>query len=95
MYKERRDVLLRLKKRKQREDLTAACNFLMGGYKKDGARLSLKVHSLRMRDSGHQQRYRKIQLDVRKIFCTMKVAEYQNRLLKQFVVSPSLEILKA
>lgn len=65
-----------------------------GRLQKRWTRLFLKVHSLRMRDSGHKQQYRKIQLDVTNFFCTMKVAEYQNRLLKQFVVSPSLGILK-
>lgn len=91
---ERRAALFRLKKRKQRRDLIAACSYLMGGYKEDRARFFLNIHSLRTRDSGYKQQYGKIQLEVRKFFCAMKVAEYQNRLLSQFVVSPSLEIFK-
>jgi len=55
VYEESTAVLFRLKKRKQRRDLIAAFSYLMGGYKEDGARLFLKIYSLRMRDSRHKQ----------------------------------------
>lgn len=75
--------MFRLKKRKQRGNLIAAVNYLIGLYKEDGARLFLKVQCLRMRDSEHKQQYGKF-------FCAVKMTEYQNRLLRQ--LSPSLEI---
>lgn len=53
--------------------------------KEDGDRLFLKVQCLRIRSSEHKQQYGKF-------FCAVKMAEYQNRLLRQ--LSPSLEILK-
>ncbi|KFP50507.1 hypothetical protein N323_01562, partial [Cathartes aura] len=43
---------------------------------------------------GHRLKYRKFFLHVRKTFSTVRVVRHGNRLLREAVGSPSLEILK-
>lgn len=68
-------------------------NYLIGGYREDGVSLFLEVHSNRKTGNGHKLEHGKFQLG-KKIF-TMKVVKYWNRLPKEVVVSPSLEVFKA
>jgi len=86
--------LFSLKKRRLREDLTNAYKYLKGGCQEDGARLFSVVSSDRTRDKRHKPKHRIFRLNMRKNFFTLRVTEDSNRLPREAVDSPSLEITK-
>jgi len=80
--------LFSLEKRRLTGDLRNASKYLQGGCQEDGARLFSVV------SSGHKLKQRKFRLNMRKNFFPLRVTEPWNRLPREVVESPSLEIFQ-
>ena len=86
--------LFSLEKRRLRGTLINVYKYLRGGHQDNGTSLFSVVPSERTRGNGHTLKPRNFQLNIRGHFFTVRVTEHWNRLPREAVESPPLEILK-
>jgi len=87
--------LFSLEKRRLRGDLRAAFQYLKWAYRKDGEGLFTRTHSNRTRGNGSKLNKVRFRLHIRRKFFIMWLVRHWNRLPREAVPAPSLEVFKA
>ncbi|KAJ7405958.1 hypothetical protein BTVI_67144 [Pitangus sulphuratus] len=96
-YKERLGelYLFSLEKRRLRGDLIPAFHYLKGTYKKDGGGHVTRACNDRTRGNGFNVKEDRFRLEITRKFYTVTVVRHWNRLPREVVDAPSLEVFKA
>ncbi|PKU49343.1 hypothetical protein llap_382 [Limosa lapponica baueri] len=87
-------ALFSLEKRRLQGDFTAVFQYLKGAYRRDGEGLFMRECSDRTRGDGFKLEEERFRLYIRKRFFTVRVLRHWNRLPREVVEAPSLEMLK-
>ncbi|PKU40144.1 hypothetical protein llap_9555 [Limosa lapponica baueri] len=84
-----------LEKRRLWGELIVAFQYLKGNYRRDGEGLFIREYSDRTGGNGFKLEEGRFRLDIRKKFFPVRVVRHWNRLPKEIVDGPSLELFKA
>ena len=87
--------LFSLEKRKMWGDLITTFQYLKGAYRQEGSQLFERVDNSRTRGNGLKLKEGRFRLDIRGKFFTKRVVRCWNRLPREVVDAPSLEVFKA
>ncbi|PKU48358.1 hypothetical protein llap_1358 [Limosa lapponica baueri] len=86
--------LFSLEKRRLQEDLRVTFQYLKGTYRKDVEGLFVRECTDGMRGNGFKLKEGRFRLDIRKKCFTVRVGRHWNRLPREVVDAPSLEVFK-